>query len=70
MTGEPSGNIERAGVRLRGSDSHQVFLGPTTLGVYKNYAVSAGIQFPIYRATSPIYPRERVRFAFNFAYFF
>jgi hypothetical protein len=59
MTGERSG-----------SDSHQIFLGPTTLGVYKNYAVSAGIQFPVYRDSSPIYPRERVRFAVNFAYFF
>jgi hypothetical protein len=70
MTGERSGSIKRAGVTLRGSDSNQVFLGPTTLGVYKNYAVSAGIQFPIYRDSSPIYPRERVRFAVNFAYFF
>jgi hypothetical protein len=70
MTGERSGNIERAKVTLPGSDSHQVFLGPTTLGVFKNYAVSAGIQFPVYRSVSPIYPRERVRFAVNFAYFF
>ena len=44
------------------SQSHQVFLGPTTLGVYKNYAVSAGIQIPVYRAASPLYPRERFRF--------
>lgn len=70
MTGERSGNIQRAGPELRGTDSHQVFLGPTTLGVYKNIAVSAGVQFPVYRASSPIFPRERVRFALNFAYFF
>jgi hypothetical protein len=59
MTGERSG-----------SNSHQVFLGPTTLGVYKNYAVSAGVQFPVYRDARSFYPRERVRFAVNFAYFF
>jgi hypothetical protein len=47
-----------------------VFVGPTTLGVYKNYAVSAGVQFPVYRDVSPMYPRERVRFAVNFSYFF
>jgi hypothetical protein len=70
MTGERSGKIERAGLTLPGSDSHQVFLGPTTLGVYKNYAVSAGLQFPIYRDARSFYPRERVRFAVNFAYFF
>lgn len=70
MTGERSGDIQRSGLELRGTDTHQVFLGPTTLGVYKNYAVSAGIQFPVYRESSPLYPRERVRFALNFAYFF
>jgi hypothetical protein len=70
MTGERSGRIERANLRRPNSDSHQVFLGPTTLGVYRNYAVSAGVQFPVYRDSSPIYPRERVRFALNFAYFF
>lgn len=70
LTGERSGSIDRAGLKLPGSDSHQVFLGPTTLGVYKNYAVSAGVQFPVYRDASPLYPHERVRFAVNFACFF
>jgi len=55
---------------LPGSDSHQVFFGPTTLGVFKNYAVSAGVQMPVYQNVGPIYPRERVRFAINFSYFF
>ncbi|HZO52964.1 MAG TPA: hypothetical protein VFB63_09615 [Bryobacteraceae bacterium] len=70
MTGERTGEIQRSGLKFRGTDSHQIFLGPTTLGVYKNYAVSAGIQFPVYRASSPVYARERFRFALNFAYFF
>jgi len=70
MTGERTGNIHRSGVKLSGSDGHQVFLGPTTLGVYKNYAVSAGFQVPLYRVSSNFYPRERFRFALNFAYFF
>jgi len=69
-----SGQFQRAGILRPNSQSHQVFLGPTTLGVYKNIAVSAGVQFPVYRATSPVYPplwpTERVRFALNFAYFF
>ena len=64
MTGERSGRTPRVG------RSHQVFVGPTTLGVYKNIAVSAGVQVPVYREASPLYPRERVRFALNFAYFF
>ena len=47
LTGERSGRIERRGAAVPGTDSHQLLLGPTTLGVYKNYAVSAGIQFPV-----------------------
>jgi hypothetical protein len=70
LTGERTGSIERAAVQLPNSNTHQVFVGPTTLGVYKNYAVSAGVQFPVYRDVSPMYPRERVRFAVNFSYFF
>jgi hypothetical protein len=61
---------ERAGITLPARDSHQVFAGPSTLGVYKNYAVSAGLQFPVYSAASPGYPRERVRFAVSFSYFY
>jgi hypothetical protein len=71
FTGEKTGTIQREGLSLPGSQGHQMFLGPTTLGVYKNYAVSAGIQFPVYQDIRPaIYPRERVRVAINFSYFF
>ncbi|HYZ83853.1 MAG TPA: hypothetical protein VE621_05600 [Bryobacteraceae bacterium] len=70
LTGERAGKFQRSGVQIPGTDSHQVFLGPTTLGVYKNYGVSAGIQFPVYRAVSGLYPKERFRWSVNFAYFF
>lgn len=70
MTGEKTGAIMRAGLMLPSSGTQQVFVGPTTLGVYKNYAISAGVLFPVYRDVGPIYPRERVRFAFDIAYFF
>jgi hypothetical protein len=64
--GEMTG--ERAGTPVR--PSQQVFVGPTTLGIYKQYAISGGIQFPVYQSVSPVYPRERFRFAINFTYFF
>ena len=70
MTGERTGIIRQAGTQLPGSESHSVYVGPTTLGVYKNYAVSAGVQFPVYRDATSLYQRERVRFALNVAYFF
>jgi hypothetical protein len=70
LTGEKAGTIERAGLMLPGSNSHQIFVGPTTLGVYRNYAVSAGIQFAVFRDVGPVYPRERMRIVINFSYFF
>jgi len=70
LTGEKNGTIQRGGVTLPGSDGHHIFLGPTTLGVYKNYAVSAGVQLPVYQGGGSIYPREHVRFSVNFSYFF
>jgi hypothetical protein len=69
-TGERTGLMERAGTVLVGSRSNQLFVGPTTLGVYKNYAVSAGVQFAVHQDVGAIYPRERVRVALNFTIFF
>jgi len=69
-TGERTGVVERAGTAPAGSRSNQVFVGPTTLGVYKNYAVSGGVQFAVYRDGGLVYPRERVRVALNFTIFF
>jgi len=69
-TGERTGLLERGGTGVIGSRSNQVFIGPTTLGVYKNYAVSGGVQVAAYRNVGPVYPRERVRVAINFTWFF
>jgi hypothetical protein len=69
-TGERVGTLKRAGIDLPGSRSNQVYIGPTTLGVYKNYAVSGGVQFAVYQNVGPIYLRERVRVAVNFSWFF
>jgi len=44
-----------------------VYIGPTSLLVYKAIAIEAGILFPAYQ---PDQPRERFRAAVNFAYFF
>jgi hypothetical protein len=70
LTGERSGSLQRNDAVLPGSQASQIFLGPSLLGVYRAIGVEAGIQFPLYRDTGPLYPRERYRFAINFAYFF
>jgi hypothetical protein len=69
-TGERIGALEHTGLNVAGSSANQVFIGPTTLGVYKNYAISGGVQFAAYQKVGPAYPRERVRVAVNFTWFF
>ena len=70
FTGERTGSLQRQSLELPGSRAPQLFLGPSVLGVYRAIGIEAGMQFPIYRDTGPLYPRERYRFAINFAYFF
>lgn len=66
-TAEDRTATERGGVAIdRGSRS--VFVGPTTLLVYKALALEGGVLFPVYQAEGQ--PRERMRIAVNFAYFF
>ena len=70
FTGERTGSIQRQNLELQGSRAEQMFFGPSLLGVYRAIGIEAGIQFPVYRNAGPLYPKERYRFAVNFAYFF
>ena len=70
MTAERAGTVRMAGAELPASLSYQVYLGPSVLGTHKNYAVSAGIQFPVYRDVSAIYQRELFRVSANLTYYF
>lgn len=70
FTGERDGTLQRQMIELPGTQGNQMLLGPSVLGVYRAIGVEAGIQFPIYRDVGPLFPRERYRFAINFAYFF
>jgi hypothetical protein len=47
-----------------------VFVGPTTLLLYKAYGVEAGVLFPAYQHVDDGRPRERYRVAVNVSYFF
>jgi len=70
FTGERSGVLQRQMIELPGSQANQMFFGPSLLGVYRAIGIEARIQFPIYRDAGPLFPKERYRFALNFAYFF
>jgi hypothetical protein len=70
LTGERSGRIWHGGVRMPGIGGHQVLVGPSMLGLYRNYGIAGGVQMPVYRDLREAQPRERLRYAVNFSYFF
>jgi hypothetical protein len=68
LVGERSTRFLHNNSLIPQSAAHQVFLGPSFLGIYKNYTVSFGAQVPIYRDGGALFPKERVRYAINFSY--
>lgn len=70
MTGEKSSTAEHFGAPMPGTDAHQIFIGPSVLGIYKNYAIEAGVQLPAYRNAGARLEEEKFRYATNFSYFF
>jgi hypothetical protein len=69
-TGERSNNFRLDGIELPETTSHQVFVGPGTLGIHNNIAIGAGIQVPIYQSVGSLHEKEKFRYAINFSYFF
>jgi len=69
LVGEHSGLVRRGGLPMTGSDANQIFLGPSVLGIFKYFAISGGVQFPVYANVGRLYPRERARLAINVSYF-
>ncbi len=70
MNGEYSNRAQQDGLAVPGTNGGQVFIGPTTLWLYKNYGIEGGVQWPVYRNTGLQFERERYRFAIDFSYFF
>jgi hypothetical protein len=68
LVGERSDRFLQTNSIVPNTQAHQVFLGPTALGIFHNYTVSFGAQFPIYQDVGAAFPREHVRFAVNFSY--
>lgn len=62
----PTSHPDSADDILRGSRT--VFIGPTSLLVYKAIAIEGGVLVPVYQRHGQV--RERMRVAVNFAYFF
>jgi hypothetical protein len=68
LVGERSNRFLQPNAHVDNTQAHQVFLGPSALGIYRNYTVSFGAQLPIYQDVGAVWPKERVRFAVNFSY--
>lgn len=68
LVGERSNRFLEANVPVANTQAHQVFLGPTALGIFRNYTISFGAQLPVYRNVGASFPKEHVRFAVNFSY--
>ena len=62
----------RTATEVAGVDVDQgartIFIGPTSLLVYKAVAVEGGVLFPVYQRANQA--KERIQVAVNFAYFF
>jgi hypothetical protein len=69
LTGEHTGNVRLSSAVLPNSSTTSLWLGPSVLAIFKNVAIAAGVQAPLYRdASASLYGREQVRFAINFSY--
>lgn len=69
LTGEHTGNVRLSSAVLPNSSTTSLWLGPSVLAIFKNVAIAAGVQAPLYRdASTSLYGREQVRFAINFSY--
>jgi hypothetical protein len=68
LIGERSDRFLQSNDPVPNTQAHQVFLGPTVLGIFHNYTVSFGAQLPIHQDVGSAFPREHVRFAANFSY--
>jgi hypothetical protein len=68
--GEVAARDVAAGVERPASGGHQLFVGPTLLGLYGGWGVSGGPLFPVYRRLNGAQPRERARLALDLIFWF
>jgi hypothetical protein len=68
LVGERSEKFLEANDPVANTQAHQVFVGPTALGIFHNYTISFGAHFPVYQNVGSAFPKEHVRYAVNFSY--
>jgi hypothetical protein len=68
--GEVAARDVAAGVERSTSGGHRLFVGPTLLGLYGGWGVSGGPLFPVYQQLNGEQPRDKVRLALDFIFWF
>jgi hypothetical protein len=68
--GEHIEKDEMGGKEMPDSGGDRILIGPTVLGLYGPYGISAGPLLPVYSRLNGSQPRDRVRLVVNFTYWF
>ncbi|MGH7519029.1 MAG: hypothetical protein ACREOC_16455 [Gemmatimonadales bacterium] len=68
--GEYSARDAIAGVEQANTGGHQIFVGPTLLGLYGSWGISGGPVFPVYRRLNGSQPGDKVRVIVNTTFWF
>jgi hypothetical protein len=66
--GEVTAHDVLAGAELPNSGGHQLFVGPTVLGLFGAWGISGGPLFRVYQDLNGTQPPDRLRFVVNFTY--
>jgi hypothetical protein len=70
VVGESAARDRLAGVPQPGTGGHQIFVGPTLLGLYGSWGISGGPLVPVFRRMNGTQPAERLRFIINTTWWF
>lgn len=70
VVGEMSAKDVISGVKQPNTGGHEVFVGPTLLGLYGSWGISGGPVFPVYRDVNGTQPKERMRLVVNTTFWY
>lgn len=68
--GEYSARDVIGGAEQRNTGGHQIFVGPTVLGLFGSWGISGGPAVAVYRRMHGAQPRERLRLVINTTFWF
>ncbi len=70
VVGERIGSDRRQGESVEDSGGTQIYVAPTLLGLYGSWGVSGGPAFPLHRSMRGNSPKDGIRFAVNFTFWY